>query len=94
GLAPLLDAILVSEAEGVHKPDPLIFQRALRALGLAAHEAVHVGDHPVNDVAGAHAAGLRTVWLRDNYWPEPPEADATINLLSELPALLADGLGG
>ncbi|MFT4192759.1 MAG: HAD family hydrolase, partial [Comamonas sp.] len=42
GLAPLLDAILVSEAEGVHKPDPLIFQRALRALGLAAHEAVHV----------------------------------------------------
>lgn len=87
GLAPLADAVLISEAEGLRKPDAAIFRRALDRLGAAPHEAVHVGDHPVNDVQAARAAGLRAVWMRDRHWPEP-EADGVIDTLPELLALL------
>lgn len=88
GFSALLDAILISEAEGLRKPDAALFRRALQTTGLAAHETIHVGDHPVNDVAGAQGAGLRAVWLRDDHWPEPPGADAVIASLAQLPGLL------
>lgn len=83
GLLPLLDAVLISEAEGLRKPDAALFQRALDRLGVTSREAVHVGDHPVNDVRAARAAGVRAIWMRDRYWPEP-EADGVIDELPEL----------
>jgi putative hydrolase of the HAD superfamily len=58
GLADLVDFVLVSEAAGAHKPDPRIFQLALERAETAAEDAWHVGDHLVNDIAGAENAGL------------------------------------
>lgn len=58
GLAGLLDAVVSSAAEEVEKPEPEIFARALDRLGVRASEALHVGDDPVKDVAGARAAGI------------------------------------
>ncbi len=63
GLAPLLDAIVVSSDHGFHKPDPRMFRIALGQLGVAAGQAIHVGDSPDRDVAGAQAAGLHAVLL-------------------------------
>lgn len=40
-----------------------MFTRALEALGLAAHEVLHVGDSLTAHVAGAHAAGMRAAWI-------------------------------
>ena len=57
-LAPLFDAIVVSHLEGVEKPSPELFHIALRRLGVAAGDAVHVGDRPDQDIAGAEAAGV------------------------------------
>jgi putative hydrolase of the HAD superfamily len=88
GLMPFLDAVLISEGEGVRKPDVKIFARALERLGVAAGAAWHVGDHPVADVAGAHAAGLTAVWRYVPYWPEPATRDHTIHALAELLPLL------
>src|SRR3954469_16577229 len=59
GLAPLLDDVVVSAEEGVAKPDPVIFSRALARAGARADESVHVGDSVEHDVAGARAAGVR-----------------------------------
>lgn len=84
GLLPMVDAVLISEAEGLRKPDAALFQRALDRLDVTATETLHVGDHPENDVRAARAAGLRAVWMRDRYWPAP-EADGVID---GLPALL------
>jgi putative hydrolase of the HAD superfamily len=84
GLAPLLDAVLISESEGVRKPDRRIFERALGRLGAVPAEAWHVGDHPMADVAGAHAAGLTAVWRYVSYWPEPATRAFTIFNLAEL----------
>ncbi|MBI3191652.1 MAG: HAD hydrolase-like protein, partial [Pedosphaera parvula] len=36
---------------------------ALRKLGLPAGSVLHIGDSQVEDVAGARAAGLRTLHL-------------------------------
>lgn len=60
GLAPWLEAVVVSSAVGAAKPDPRPYQQALAQLNLAASEVWHVGDSP-EDGAGAHAAGIRWV---------------------------------
>jgi putative hydrolase of the HAD superfamily len=87
GLADSFDVIVVSGEEGVHKPAAELFRRALARCGVAAHEALFVGDHPVADVAGAHEAGLKAVWKAVPYWaPVVAEAPA-IRLLSELIAM-------
>jgi 2-haloacid dehalogenase len=56
-------AVVTSEDVGAYKPARAMFTRALAALGLAAHEVLHVGDSLAADVAGAHAAGIRAVWI-------------------------------
>src|SRR5262245_30744103 len=87
-LAPMFDAILISDAEGVTKPDRQIFQRAVDRLNATPAQTVFVGDHPEVDVAGARAAGLRTIWRRDPKVSRAVEADAVIDDLGELVALL------
>ena len=69
GISSWFDVILISEAEGVRKPDPEIFHRALTRCGVEASEAIFVGDHPDTDVFGALQAGLRAVWKMTPYWP-------------------------
>lgn len=58
GIAGWFDFVLASAAERCEKPDRILFERALARAGVSAGEALHVGDHPENDVAGARAAGL------------------------------------
>jgi putative hydrolase of the HAD superfamily len=67
GLPPLVDAILISEAEGVRKPDPAIFLRACRRVGVDPGESVFVGDNPEADIAGAQNAGLKPVLMQVSY---------------------------
>ncbi len=61
GLAPLFDAVVYSGAVGAAKPNGAIFAHALAALGVDAHEALHVGDSHVHDYDGARAAGLEAL---------------------------------
>jgi FMN phosphatase YigB (HAD superfamily) len=70
GLGSYVDAICVSEAEGVRKPDRAIFENAARKLGvdLGPHGWM-VGDTLSADIAGGLAAGLRTVWLPGEHAP-------------------------
>ncbi len=57
-------AVFISDAIGIGKPNPKLYRRAVDRLGLAPSEAMHVGDHPVNDVDAANAAGMISVWNR------------------------------
>jgi len=64
GLAGHLDAILDSHLEGVEKPAPEIFHRALERLGgLSASRAAYVGDIYAIDVIGARGAGLHPILI-------------------------------
>jgi len=87
-LPPLFDTILISDAEGISKPHPEIFARALERLNVTPAEAVFVGDHPDVDVAGARGAGMRAVWRRDPTVTRVVEADAVIDDIADLLALL------
>ncbi|WP_242257047.1 HAD family hydrolase [Bacillus cereus group sp. BfR-BA-01379] len=62
------NTILVSEAEGIKKPHPEIFERALQKLDVKATECLYVGDHPENDVLGSERVGILGVWKRDSFW--------------------------
>jgi len=62
-LLPLVDFALDSSEEGVEKPQPAIFERALARAGVVAAEAAYVGDLYSIDVLGARRAGLRAVLL-------------------------------
>ena len=87
-LSPLFDTILISDAEGISKPDRQIFHRALERLNTNPAQAVFVGDHPEVDVAGARAAGMQAIWRRDPSVTRVVEADGVIDELSDLLAWL------
>lgn len=92
GIGHLFRDVVSARSAGAAKPARPIFDAAVSAGGAAAHETLHVGDHPEFDVEGARSAGLRTVWLNRNghEWPDdlaPPER--TISDLRELDEMLA-----
>ena len=84
GLGSLFDVVVISQSEGLTKPDPLIFTRAVERIGVAPGEAMFVGDHPEIDVAGARAAGLVPVWKRVPYWTMPFDDVLVVDRLSEI----------
>jgi len=87
GLARWFDFVLASASERCEKPDREMFVRALRRAGVRPDEALHVGDHPENDVAGARAAGLQARLLLRGV---ATEGDAGLQLTEPgLPTLLA-----
>ncbi|HYF78926.1 MAG TPA: HAD-IA family hydrolase [Symbiobacteriaceae bacterium] len=62
-LGGYFDAVLDSDVVGSRKPDTRIFEVACAATGVRPEEAVHIGDSPCADVAGAQAAGVRPLLL-------------------------------
>ena len=80
--------ILISELEQVRKPEAEIFNRAMTQLGSTALNSVFIGDNPEVDILGAKNANLRTIWKRSPLWLEAPGADANIDELLEIPAIL------
>ena len=63
GLGDLLDGVVTSAGAGARKPDPAIFAPALALARCEPGEALHVGDTPAEDVAGAEAAGIPALVL-------------------------------
>jgi len=58
GIAHFFEAILISEEQGVHKPSPIIFKRALKAINGVKSESIMVGDDFANDIEGAMIFGI------------------------------------
>ena len=90
GLADYFHFALRAEDVGIAKPDARLFKEALQRAGVDASAAVHVGDHPGDDITGAQQAGLRAVWFNPTGkpWEADTRPDAQIRSLAELPALL------
>jgi FMN hydrolase / 5-amino-6-(5-phospho-D-ribitylamino)uracil phosphatase len=81
-----------ARAFGIGKPDARIFHEALRRLGCAPADVLHVGDDWLLDVRGARAAGLHAAWVRHPHAPEPEEGTAGCVVVTGLPPL-AEQLG-
>jgi putative hydrolase of the HAD superfamily len=83
GLAGALDAIVVSAEVEASKPDPAIFEAALRALRRDARDAIYVGDSLETDIFGARAASLRALLLdrgRPGGEPAMPDVERIFSL--------------
>jgi putative hydrolase of the HAD superfamily len=63
GLRDYLDVVVDSAVVGYEKPDPRIFELAMRLMDAAGATTLHVGDLYDADVAGARAAGLHALLL-------------------------------
>ncbi|MGH7292877.1 MAG: HAD family hydrolase [Myxococcota bacterium] len=94
-LALPVELVLCSESSGVEKPSAAFFARVVAETGRPAHEIAYVGDRLDNDILPAMAAGMRGIFLRRGPWgvaharrPEVARADAHIESLLELPAVL------
>jgi putative hydrolase of the HAD superfamily len=59
GLAELVDAVVFSCTAGARKPEPRLYRAALERLGVAAAEALMVGDSLANDVQAPERLGMR-----------------------------------
>jgi putative hydrolase of the HAD superfamily len=89
GLLPLLDArVYTSDLEHV-KPHREAFAALLEQLGVDPADAVFVGDRLHDDIGGAAALGMRTVWVRNDAVPRADAVpDATVDELHELVAVV------
>ena len=89
-LQGLISATVSSSDHGLMKPHPSIFTAALQLLGVAAAEAVMVGDSVRQDIQGALGAGMRAILLNRGDTPTAPSTldVPVIRSLRELPALL------
>lgn len=88
-LDSFFEAVLVSHLEGIEKPDPEIFRRAVAKLGGRPEQTLHVGDVPELDLEGARAAGIRGV-LVDRRGRLASELAALPDFLS-LPRIVREG---
>ncbi|WP_226526872.1 HAD family hydrolase [Metabacillus niabensis] len=83
GIENYFDVILISEWEGIRKPNPKIFLRALEQLKVSPNQSIFLGDHPKNDVNAAQNVGMKGIWKKNDRW-ECVKADFTVNDLAEL----------
>ena len=63
GIVGYFERVVSSGSEGVAKPEPEIFRRALERLKLPADRALYVGNLEHTDALAARRAGLWSVWL-------------------------------
>lgn len=90
GISCYFDTMLISEAEGVAKPDAEIFRRAIDNLGAAPDQAVMIGDNSEADIGGARSFGMKAIWKRDEFWEAPEIVDGVVDDLDELPSAIRD----
>ena len=64
GLRDCFSHIVLSEEVGCQKPNPRIFEEALRMNGVSAAEAVMIGDSWSSDIQGAINAGIDQIWIK------------------------------
>ncbi|PID86879.1 MAG: hypothetical protein CSA11_02210 [Chloroflexi bacterium] len=92
GIVDYFDARITSGDTGHMKPHPAIYERVLNLLDVEVETAVFVGDRPANDIAGANAVGLISVWMNPahvEYDLGDVVPDYEITTLQELLPILA-----
>ena len=89
GIAGLVHHLVLSDDCGFTKPMRGIFDYALGVAGSTAETTVMIGDDPDADIAGARAAGWRTIFFNiKGVDSSGVECDAEVQTLDEVQALL------
>ena len=90
GLAGYFQFVVLAQDYGIQKPDPRLFEIAIKCADCTKRQFLHIGDSFQNDIIGAKRAGVRSVWLNrqreDNEMGQQP--DFEISSLRELTEIL------
>ncbi len=95
GVAEHFTTMVFSDENGVAKPHPRAFERALSACGATPEEAVHIGDIEKTDIAGALGMGMRAILFEGDpnrlHYSDPAEtaAHARASAWREIPMIVA-----
>ena len=87
GIARLFETSFQASVEQPMKPHPNMFNAAIEFLNMPASDILHIGDHLIKDVWGAHQRGMQTAWYAINRPMHLPNESATI-----LPTVQLDSL--
>ncbi|MCW4017604.1 MAG: HAD family hydrolase [Candidatus Bathyarchaeota archaeon] len=68
GISRYFDVVVVSGDCGWRKPHKQIFEDALQQLDVRAEETIFIGDSPLEDIKGAAAAGMKTVFVHSQFF--------------------------
>ena len=85
------EAVLSSEGALAYKPHPGPFHQILGMMGVAAGDALYVGDTLYDDVLGAQSVGMQAAWINRHgatLDPKMPSPDFEVSSLTQLPELL------
>jgi len=80
--------VLVSSEIGERKPATAAFERLLHVLGTEPRHTCYVGDDPHDDIAGAQAAGLQTIWIDWEGREYPGNLPPPVHTIHTFPELL------
>jgi putative hydrolase of the HAD superfamily len=83
GILDYFARVVSSGTEGVEKPNPEIFHRAVRRMNVAPAEALYVGNLAYTDAKAAQSAGLWAVWLNREgfgFGEDPPEITSLLEV--------------
>ena len=81
GLSKYFDKIITSEAAGVKKPNPIIFEYALEQTKAASSESIMIGDNWEADIMGAKQAGFDVIFCNFGAKPVSESIKSVTNLL-------------
>jgi putative hydrolase of the HAD superfamily len=80
-LTKYFDKIITSEAAGVKKPNPIIFEYALAMTKASSTESIMIGDNWEADIMGAKDAGLDVIFCNYNAQPVSENIKSITNLI-------------
>ena len=92
GLWPYFESVIISAQVGLSKPNPAIYELALRTFGIAADKAIFVDDIPENVVA-AEQVGLKGLWLTRRPAAQAPAAYRHLTQIACLSEIIPVALG-
>jgi len=92
GLWPYFESVIISAQVGLTKPNPAIYELALRSLSIPASQAIFVDDIPQNVVA-AERVGLKGLWLTRTSKAEVPAQFRHLTHIYSLSEIIPVALG-
>ena len=92
GISHLFDAVIISEAVGLRKPDRAIFELVSEILAVKPDRTVFVGDNPLADIKGSKDVGMYSVYIPSCYGDKCSDADIVCNNFAQLPNIVKNAI--
>ena len=87
-LLPYFKEVITSEAVGVKKPDPRIFQFALKKANATVAESIMIGDDLNTDISGAIGVNMKCIFYNPNKHNHNSLIWKEVSALSEIKNIL------